>query len=189
MLLSPYSALSWSSWSSFVHPLVLLCFSFEAQSCYFSLPNSSHIREFTVFEPGLTLIKCRTVFATPTPQHNTASYIPTMNVPSLTKTFLFIFVQITDFRLSLEFWAFPWRHHFRRSTLAKSLKTGWTASGKECFCSYTSPKWHCTWIYTNFHYHLGTDHVGVSQVLTACNKDSPHSSLHGFQIVDIPPDG
>jgi hypothetical protein len=111
-----------------------------------------------------------------------------MNVPSFTKTFLSIFVQITVFRLSLGFWAFPWRHHSRRSTKTRSLKTGWTASGKECFCSYKSPERHCSWIYTNFHYHLGTEPVGVSQLLTACNK-GPHSSVHGFHIVDIPPNG
>jgi len=62
MFLAPHSALSWPSWSSFVHPLVLLCFSFEAQICYLRYLNPSHIREFTVFEPGLTLFKFRTSF-------------------------------------------------------------------------------------------------------------------------------
>jgi hypothetical protein len=72
-----------------VHPVALFCFYFEAQICYFRLPNPSHIRKFTVFEPGLTLIKFRIsfFFATPSLQHNSASYIPTLNVPSLTKIF------------------------------------------------------------------------------------------------------
>jgi len=191
MFLAPHSVLSWPCWSSFVRPLVLLCFSFEAQICYSRLPNPSHIREFTVFDPGLTLFKFRTsffFFATPS-QHNTASYIPNLNVPGLPKTFLCIFVPVTEFRFPLGFWVFPCRHHFRRSTLARSLKTGWTASGKECFCSFASPEWHSSWMYTNFHYHLDTNKVGVSQVSTAYNKDSTHSPLHGFQIVDIPPDG
>jgi len=48
--------------------------------------------------------------------------------------------------------------------------------------------WHSSRIYTKYHHLLGKDNFGVSHSMIAYENDNPHSSIQGFQIVNIPPD-
>lgn len=168
----------------FLASLVMLNFAiFAFQVLYISLS----FRACTVFDLALTTSVFRTSFflaISSLIKHSTASYTPNLSVSSL----LVILVQITEFTPSLGLWVVPYRHLYRRSTLTRFLNTGLissiTAVSKECLCWHASPGLAQ---FSDLH-QMGKDHFGVSHSLIAYKNDNPHSSIQGFQIVNIPPD-
>jgi hypothetical protein len=152
-------------------PFVFACFCLYAQCCHFCLPNLFHIcfRAFT----GLSQISRLTCLG-----HSPIMY-PKPECVRPYKTVLDILVQITGFTYSLGLWVFPWKHFFRRSTRAKSVRTGLitsiTTASKEYLCSYANLNWHRTWIYNNCHHHLGKHHAGVYHLL-ATHEKVPHTA-------------
>ena len=100
--------------------------------CALCLPNPFHIyllQIITCCWSQVSYLVCLYLsLYMPSLKHNTVSCNPNLSTMVITITVSCITVTITEFKFPLEFLVFPWRHHFRKSTLARLLNTGVTAS-------------------------------------------------------------